>query len=50
MAELVKLCKKEPDWSKSTAYTVLRRLCERGLLRNEDGAVEALISENEYRT
>lgn len=48
--ELVKICKKELDWSKSTTYTVLRRLCERGLFQNENGVVKALISENEYYT
>lgn len=48
--ELVKICKKELDWSKSTTYTVLRRLCERGLFQNENGVVKALISEKEYYT
>ena len=48
--ELVRICKKELDWSKSTTYTVLRRLCERGLLKNENGVVEALVDENEYYT
>ena len=48
--ELVKLCKEELGWSKSTTYTVLRRLCERGLLKNENGAVTALLSEGEYYT
>ena len=47
---LVKLCKQELGWSKSTTYTVLRRLCERGLLKNENGVVEALVGENEYYT
>ena len=48
--ELVKICKKELDWSKSTTYTVLRRLCERGLLKNENGVVDVLVGENEYYT
>ena len=43
--ELVKICKKELDWSKSTTYTVLRRLCERGLLKNENGVVDVLVGE-----
>ena len=46
--ELVKLCRQELGWSKSTTYTVLRRLCERGLLKNEDGTVKAIVSEGEY--
>ena len=32
--ELVKLCEKELDWKKSTTYTVLKRLCQRGLFEN----------------
>ena len=36
--ELVKLCEKELNWKKSTTYTVLRKLCERGLFKNENGA------------
>ena len=46
--ELVKLCDKELDWKKSTTYTVLRKLCERGLFRNQDGIVTSLISKEEY--
>ena len=48
--ELVKICKEELDWSKSTTYTVLRRLCERGLLKNENGVVDVLVGEKEYYT
>lgn len=46
--ELVKLCDKELDWKKSTTYTVLRKLCERGLFQNQDGIVTSLISKEEY--
>jgi len=42
--ELVKLTNEELGWKKSTAYTVIRRLCERGVVRNENSLVEALIS------
>ncbi|MBQ3257518.1 MAG: BlaI/MecI/CopY family transcriptional regulator [Oscillospiraceae bacterium] len=45
---LVKLCEAELKWKKSTTYTVLRRLCERGLFRNTDGYVTSLISREEY--
>ncbi len=48
--ELVKLAEQELSWKKSTTYTVLRRLCERGIFRNEGGAVTALISQEEFRT
>jgi len=46
--ELVKLCDKELAWKKSTTYTVLRKLCERGLFQNQDGIVTSLISKEEY--
>ena len=47
--ELVKLAQAELNWKKSTTYTVLRRLCERGLFRNEDGAVTSVLSQEQYR-
>lgn len=46
--ELVKLCEKELEWKKSTTYTILRRLCERGIFLNKDGAVTSLISKQEF--
>jgi len=46
--ELVKLCEKELNWKKPTTYTVLRRLCEKGVLRNENGIVTSLISRDGY--
>ena len=46
--ELVKLAAKELDWKKSTTYTVLRRLCERGIFQNNDGVVTSLISKQEF--
>ena len=48
--ELVKLCEKELEWKKSTTYTVLRKLCERGLFRNEGGTVTVLVSREAYDT
>ncbi len=42
--ELVKLCKKELDWARSTTYTVLRRLCDKGLFRMEEGIVSAVLT------
>ena len=42
--ELVKLCKKELDWARSTTYTVLRRLCDKGLFKTEDGIVSAVLT------
>lgn len=46
--ELVKLCETELSWKKSTTYTVLKRLCERGLFINEKGMVRSLVSEKEF--
>lgn len=46
--ELVKLCEKELGWKKPTTYTVLRKLCEKGLLKNEDGVVTTLISRDDF--
>ncbi|MBR5342290.1 MAG: BlaI/MecI/CopY family transcriptional regulator [Oscillospiraceae bacterium] len=45
---LVKLCAKELDWKKSTTYTVLKKLCERGMFQNTDGTVTALVTREEY--
>lgn len=46
--ELVKICEKELEWKKSTTYTVLRKLCEKGLFQNEDGIVTSLISKEDF--
>ena len=46
--ELVKLCEKELGWKKPTTYTVLRKLCEKGLLQNVDGMVSSLVSKEEF--
>ena len=35
--ELVKLCEQELNWKKSTTYTVLRRLCQKGIFISENG-------------
>ena len=46
--ELVKLCQQELTWKKPTTYTVLRRLCERGLFQNENSVVTSCISREEF--
>lgn len=46
--ELVKLCLKELNWKKSTTYTVLKKLCDRGIFVNQDGSVRSLISKNDF--
>ena len=46
--DLVKLCEKELHWKKPTTYTVLRKLCEKGLLQNENGIVTSRISRDDF--
>lgn len=48
--ELVKKCEKELSWKKSTTYTVLKKLCERGIFKNENGTVTSLISKEELES
>ena len=48
--ELVKLCEAEIGWKKSTTYTVLKKLCERGIFQNEQGTVTSLISKDEFNS
>ncbi len=44
---LVKLCKEQLEWSKATTYTVIRRLCERGAIKNENAVVSTLVSKEQ---
>lgn len=46
--ELVKICEKELDWKKSTTYTVLRKLCQKGIFKNENGIVTSVMSKEEF--
>lgn len=46
--ELVKMAQKELNWKKSTTYTILRRLCDRGIFQNNKGVVASLISKQEF--
>ena len=46
--ELVKLAEQQLNWKKSTTYTVLRRLCQRGIFQNSGGTVTALVSREEF--
>ena len=45
--ELVKLCQERLDWKRTTTYTVIKRLGERGVLKNEDGTITSLVSKEE---
>ncbi len=44
---LVKLCEQELGWKKSTTYTMLRRICERGIFINDGGVVRKLMTKQE---
>lgn len=46
-AELVKLCQQQLGWKRTTTYTVIKRLGERGVLKNEGGLVTARVSKEE---
>ena len=46
--ELAKICERELNWKRPTTYTVLRKLCEKGLLQNKDGVVVSLVSREEF--
>ena len=46
--DLVKKCQLQLEWKKSTTYTVLKKLCERGIFKNENSVVSSVISKQEY--
>ena len=48
-SELVKLCKEQLGWKPTTTYTVIKRLSERGILKNENTVVSALVSKDEIQ-
>ncbi len=48
--ELVKLCQEQLGWKRTTTYTVIKRLGERGILKNEDGKITALVSKEDAQT
>lgn len=48
-SELVKLCKEQLGWKPTTTYTVIKRLSERGVLKNENTIVSALVTKDEVQ-
>ena len=46
--ELAKLSEEALKWKKSTTYTILKRICDRGLFQNEGGTVTSLVSKQEF--
>ncbi len=49
-SELVKLCKEKLGWKPTTTYTVIKRLSERGVLKNENTVVTSLVSKEEVQS
>lgn len=47
-AQLAKYADAELGWKKTTAYTVLKRLCEKGIFQNEKGMVTALVTREQF--
>jgi len=47
--ELVKLCADKLGWKKSTTYTILKKLCERGILQNKDATVTSLVKREDVQ-
>ena len=45
--ELAKLCKEKLDWSKTTTYTVIKRLSDRGVIKSENAIVTSIVSKEE---
>ena len=45
--ELVKICGEELGWKKSTTYTVLKKLCDKGIFQNQEGKVTSLLTRQE---
>ena len=48
-SDLAKLCNKELGWSRTTTYTVIKRLSERGVVKNKESIVTSLISKEEIQ-
>ena len=48
--ELVKLCQEQLGWKRTTTYTVIKRLAERGVLASQDGKIHSLVSKEEAQT
>ena len=48
-SELVRLCRERLGWKPTTTYTVIKRLSERGVLKNEDSVVTALVTKDQVQ-
>ena len=48
--QLAKLCESAFGWKRTTSYTMLKRLCDRGIFCNENGVVRVIMSGEEFRS
>lgn len=46
-AELARLCNEQLEWKRTTTYTVIKRLAERGVLKNDNGTIISIVSKDE---
>lgn len=46
-AELARLCNEQLEWKRTTTYTVIKRLAERGVLKNDNGTITSIVSKDE---
>lgn len=46
--ELVSICMSELNWKRTTTYTVLKKLCDRGIFETKDSAITVLLSKEEF--
>ena len=46
--QLIKLCAEELEWKRTTTYTVLKKLCEKGIFKTENSLVTTVISKQEF--
>lgn len=48
--DLTKLCERQFNWKRTTTYTMLKRLCERGMFENERGMVQVKMTKEEFQS
>ena len=46
--QLIQLCAEKLEWKRTTTYTVLKKLCDKGIFKTENSMVTALISKQEF--
>ena len=46
--QLIRLCAEELEWKRTTTYTVLKKLCDKGIFKTENSLVTAVISKGEF--